>query len=268
MVYGMLSRLGRVRFTVSYVAALAAVSSAIVMIGPQAQERVIARASTNLHNLSHGHVGTLLGSAFVVDAGPIYFWMPFLTILLALAELQLHTVRLIIAFLVGHIGATLVVAAVLASAVELEWMPHSIARASDVGMSYGALAVVGALTAAIPGRWRPAWIAWWATVSVTAGFVCGQFTNVGHAIALMLGVLISARLSPPVHWTPLRLLMLVNASGFGFLLLVHHWGHMATAASLGVLGALTGHLLAQYVTGRGNAAGGSPDDTLRPALTN
>ena len=44
-------------------------------------------ASTNLHNLSHGRVGTLLESAFVVDAGPIYVWLPGLVCLLGLAEL-------------------------------------------------------------------------------------------------------------------------------------------------------------------------------------
>src|SRR5258708_1931292 len=130
MIYGLLSRLGRVRFTVGYVAALATVST-ILMLSPQDHDRVIRHASTNLHNLAHGHLGTLLGSAFVVEAGPLYFWMPFLTCLLALAELHLRTIRLALAFLVGHIGATLVVAAVLAGAVEFGWLPLSIARASD-----------------------------------------------------------------------------------------------------------------------------------------
>ncbi len=63
------------------------------------------RASTNLHNLAHGHVGTLLGSALVVDARTLYFWVLFLTCLLALAELHLITIRLMIAFVVteGHL---------------------------------------------------------------------------------------------------------------------------------------------------------------------
>ncbi len=45
---------------------------------------MISHASTNLHNLSHGHIGTLLVSAFVIDAGPIYVWLPGLMCLLAL----------------------------------------------------------------------------------------------------------------------------------------------------------------------------------------
>ncbi len=41
----------------------------------------------------------------------------------------------------------------LTRAIEIGWLPWSISRVSDVGMSYGALAALGALTAAIPGRW-------------------------------------------------------------------------------------------------------------------
>ena len=122
---GIFSRLARVRFTVGYVAVLLVVSCAILVLGPHAHDVIVQRASTNLHNLAHGHMGTLLGSAFVVDAGPIYFWLPFLTCLLVLAELQLHTIRLMVAFLVGHVGATLVVAAALAAAVEFGWLPVS-----------------------------------------------------------------------------------------------------------------------------------------------
>ncbi|MBW0018936.1 MAG: hypothetical protein JO236_15520 [Mycobacterium sp.] len=267
MVYGILSRVARVRFTVGYVATLAAVSTVIVMIGPQAHERLIQRASTNLHNLSQGHLGTLLGSAFVVEAGPIGFWMPFLTCLLALAELQLHTFRLIVAFFVGHIGATLVVAAALAGAIEFGWMPVSVARASDVGMSYGALAVLGALTAAIPRQWRSAWIGWWVAVSVSAGIIGGEFTNAGHAIAVILGVLASARFRRPIHWTPVRLLMLANAAGFGFLVLVHHWGAMAAAIGCGALGAFVAYKTAQFARARGAVPVVLPRDDLQPALT-
>src|SRR6185312_1659725 len=179
MIYGIISRLARVRFTVGYMAALFAVSTVILMVDPQTHDRIIQRASTNLHNLSHGHLSTLLNSALVVEAGPLYFWMPFLACLLALAELHLHTIRLMVAFVVGHIGATLVVLAALAAAVELGWMPWSITRTSDVGMSYGALAVLGALTATIPRRWRPAWVGWWVSAGLTAGVVGGEFTNAG-----------------------------------------------------------------------------------------
>ncbi|OBA77830.1 hypothetical protein A9W99_04800 [Mycobacterium sp. 1164966.3] len=254
MIYGIFARLARVRFTVGYMAALVAVSTVILMVDPQTHDRIIQRASTNLHNLSHGHLSTLLNSALVVEAGPLYFWMPFLACLLALAELHLHTIRLMVAFVVGHIGATLVVVAALAAAVELGWMPWSITRTSDVGMSYGALAVLGALTATIPRRWRPAWVGWWISAGLTAGVAGGEFTNAGHAVALILGVLVASRFRRPVHWTWVRLLMLANASGFGFLMLAHHWGSMAAVLGFGALGSL----VAYQVAGRARAR--------RPAL--
>jgi hypothetical protein len=250
MICGILSGLARVRFTVGYMASLVAVSTVFLMVSPQTHDRIIQRASTNLHNLSHGRLGTLLDSAFVVEAGPLYFWMPFLACLLVLAELHLHTLRLMVAFFVGHVGATLVVVAALATAVEFGWMPWSVTRASDVGMSYGALAVLGALTATISRRWRPAWIGWWVSAGLISGAVGGEFTNAGHAVAVVLGVLVASRFRHPVHWTSVRLFMLVNASGFGFLILAHHWGGMAAELGFGALGAVVVHKIAEFYRAR------------------
>lgn len=260
MVGGILSRLARVQFTVGYAAVLLAISCAILALGPHAHDVVVKRASTNLHNLAHGHLGTLLGSALVVDAGPLYFWLPFLTCLLALAELHLRTLRLMVAFLVGHIGATLVVAAALAGAVEVGWLPLSITRASDVGMSYGALAVLGAMTAVIPQRWRAAWVGWWLAAGLTAAILGGDFTDAGHTVAVILGVLVSARFRQPVHWTPVRRVMLAASSGFGFLVLAHHWGTMAAAPAFGLLGAFAAYKIARYATARGSLRATPPED--------
>src|SRR6201998_3885880 len=250
MTGGIFSRLARVRFTIGYVVILLAISCAILVLGPHAHDVIVERASTNLHNLARGHLGTLLGSALVVDPGPLYFWLPFLTCLLALAELHLRTVRLVVAFVAGHIGATLVVAAALAAAVEFGWLPLSITRASDVGMSYGALAVLGAMTAVIPPRWRAAWVGWWISAGLAAAIIGGDFTDAGHTVAVILGVVVSARFHQPVHWTPVRCLMMVGSSGFGFLVLAHHWGTMAGAPVVGVLGALAAHKIGQFATRR------------------
>jgi hypothetical protein len=260
MIGGILTRLARVRFTIGYVAILLAISCAILALGPHAHDVLVQRASTNLHNLARGHLGTLLGSALVVDAGPLYFWLPFLTCLLALAELHLRTIRLVVAFLVGHIGATLVVAAALAAAVEFGWLPISIARASDVGMSYGALAVLGAMTAAIPQRWRPAWIGWWVSAGLASAIIGADFTDAGHTIAVILGVLVSARFRQPIRWTPVLCLMLAASSGFGFLVLAHHWGTMAAAPVCGALGAFVAYKIAQLRTARKSLPASAPAD--------
>lgn len=68
--------LARIPVTLTYAASLVAVTTVLFALGPQTQDRVVFAASTNLHNLRHGHFGTLVGSAFVTDAGPVYAWLP------------------------------------------------------------------------------------------------------------------------------------------------------------------------------------------------
>lgn len=239
MIFGLLSRLARVRITLGYAFALLSVSVALVVLGPRVREHVIVLASTNLHNLAHGHLATLFGSAFVTDAGPIWFWLPGLVCLLALAELTWRSGRLALVFVTGHVGATLLVAGGLTAAIELGWLPLSIARASDVGVSYGAVAVLGALTAAIPPQWRPAWICWWLPIAITSAALGEDFTDVGHSIALVLGMLVAMRLAGPAKWTRMRLALLGVGGSFGFLMLAHGEWTTVIGGAVGLLCALT-----------------------------
>jgi hypothetical protein len=239
MLLACVKRLALIRVTVAYAAVLTAATTALAMLGPRVQGRIISHASTNLHNLSHGRIATLFVSAFVNDAGPIYLWLPGLVCLLAVAELLWHSGRLVVAFAVGHIGATLLVAAGLVAAVELGWLAASnVTRATDVGMSYGASAVLGSLTAAIPRRWRPLWTGWWLTVAVVVVAVSRDFTEAGHAMALVLGMLASMRFGRPGAWTPIRWLLLAVGSGFGYLMLTNGGLLLVVAAGAGVVGAL------------------------------
>jgi hypothetical protein len=235
MVFGVLASLARVRVTAAYAVIVTCVTTVLLELGPEVQDRVIRHASTNLHNLSNGHIGTLLDSAFVVDAGPIYVWLPGLVCLLGLAELLWGSIRLVVAFVIGHVGATLLVAVGLTAAVELGWLPASVGRATDVGMSYGAASVLGTLTAAIPRRWRPAWIGWWLAVGVAVVAVGRDFTDVGHAVALALGMLVSTRLGTPGRWTPARFVLLGVAAVFGYLLLASVGLSMILATVLGLV---------------------------------
>jgi hypothetical protein len=250
MILRTLSRLSRVRITLGYTAVLIGVSAALVVLGPRVRAQVIAQASTNLHNLAQGHLATLFGSAFVTDAGPMYFWLPCLVCLLALAELIWRSGRLALVFVAGHIGATLLVAVGLTAAVEFRWLPLSIARASDVGVSYGAIAVLGALTAAIPRRWRPAWIGWWVPVALAAAALGEDFTDVGHSVALFLGMAVSLWMGGPARWTPVRCALLAVSAGFGFFMLAHGSWSMLAAAAVGAAGALAAELIARSRTAR------------------
>jgi hypothetical protein len=240
MVASTFARLARVRVTVGYAVTLVVVAAILVELDPVVQDRIVLHASTNLHNLRHGHVGTLLGSAFVVDAGPVLYWLPGLVCLLALGELLWRSRRLVVAFAVGHVGATLLVAAGLWAAVSHGWLPRSVTGATDVGMSYGATAVLGALTPTIPRHWRPAWIGWWLAVAVTAVVAGADFTNVGHLLALVLGMLVATGFGTPHPWTLPLVLLLAIASAFGVLVIANEPGMLLPAAVAGVAGATFG----------------------------
>jgi hypothetical protein len=237
------SGLARVRVTVAYAVILVCVTTSLSALGPTAADRVIRHASTNLHNLNHGHLGTLLGSAFVVDAGAPYVWLPGLICLMAVAELLWRSRRLVVAFAVGHVGATLLVAVGLTAAVKLSWLPVSITRAEDVGMSYGATAVLGTLTGAVPRRWRTTWIGGWLAVGMAVVWVSSDFTDVGHAVALVLGMVVATRFGRPGPWTATRVVLLVVGAAFGFLILANTGSLMLVATICGASGALLGALL-------------------------
>ncbi len=235
MVDGLLDRVARVRVTLGYALIVSAVTIALASMGPSAQDRIVRHSSTNLHNLSHGRIGTLLGSAFVVDAGPLYMWLPGLMCLMALAELHWGSGRLVIAFVVGHIGATVLVAFGLAAAISKGWLPGSLARVTDVGMSYGAAAVLGSLTAAIAVRWRPVWIGWWLAIGTVAVVTGRDFTDVGHVVALALGMVVSLRFGRPREWTTASLLLLAAGACFGYLVLAATPAALVIGPGLGVL---------------------------------
>jgi hypothetical protein len=224
----------KLRVTAAYAAVLIGVSSTLRMLGPHARDAAVSRMSTNLHNLRHGHMGTLVGSAFVDDSDAIYVWLPGLVCLLALGELIWRSRGLVVAFAVGHIGATLIVAVGLAAALEAGWLPMSVARASDVGVSYGAVCVLGALTASIPSRWRAVWIGWWLGVAVVAASGA-DFTAFGHILALLLGIRLSFQLPSTAHWTPIRLALLCVSVAFGYFVLS---GSLTAAPVAGLAGAL------------------------------
>ncbi len=230
-------RSASVRVTAAYALVLLAVYLIHAALGPHAHEVAVNRMSTNVHNLGRGHVGTLIGSAFVNDGGDLFFWLPGPVCLLALGELMWCSRGLLVTFAVGHLGATLIVAVGLVAAIETGMLPASVARASDVGISYGAVCVLGALTAAIPARWRGIWVGWWLGTAVVAA-AGADFTAVGHVVALLLGIALSFRLRAVGSLAPAhhQALLMVGVT-FGYLLLA---GPSLLAPAGGLAGAFIG----------------------------
>lgn len=228
-----------VRVTAAYAAILLAVYLILTALGPRAHQIAVSRMSTNVHNLGRGHLGTLIGSAFLNDGGELYLWLPGLVCLLAVGELMWCSKGLLLTFAVGHIGTTLIVAVGLVAAIETGQLPFSVTRASDVGISYGAVCVLGAFTASIPARWRGAWAGGWLGTAVVVA-ADWDFTSVGHVVALLLGIGLSFRLRSSTAWTPLHVALLVVGTTFGYLLLA---GPVLLAPLGGLIGAVIGFVV-------------------------
>ena len=72
-----------------------------------------------------------------------------------------------------------------------------------------------------------------------------DFTDVGHAVALLLGMLVSSRFGRPGAWTPAQCLLLAVASTFGYLMLANTGLSLIVATGLAAVGALAAHLAAR-----------------------
>jgi hypothetical protein len=247
-------RIARVWATLAYGGVLLCVDTTLLALGPDWQDKVIRHASTNLHNLSQGHLGTLLASAFVVDASPVAVWLPGFLCLLGVAELTWGSGRLLVAMVVGHLGATLVVAGVLVAGVRGGWLSGDVTTAIDVGMSYAAAAVLGALTPAVARRWRPAWFLGWLAAGAGAVLAVADFTDVGHLVALTLGTAVAMRFGAPAGWTPARLTLLGVGAAFGLLVIAGTAAEMAVAVPSGVAAAAVGLLVGSRTSRSARAA--------------
>ncbi len=212
--------------TYGYAAMLIAVAAVLAALGDAAETKVILHASSNLSNLLDGRFGTLVASALVVGDGAVAaLVIPLLVCLLALAELRFGALTTIRIFVAGHVGATLLVAAGLWVAVTADWVSISITTAEDVGISYGAMAVIGAFVVLVPQRWRATWSITWLAVAISGVAMGRTFTNVGHLVALGIGLLVGLwllrthRIRAP-GLTRFECGLLAVATALGYLMLV------------------------------------------------
>ena len=148
--------------------------------------RLVRASSTNLHNLARRPVQVLGMSAAWSDGGIVDLVVAGLV--LALAEWRLGTRRMVGGFLVGHIGATVVVAAGLALGMWVGWVDGRVSNAVDVGVSYGLMALLAVLALGCRAGWRRSLAAASIVVSLGSGLLGGiNFTTIGHVVAVLLG---------------------------------------------------------------------------------
>ncbi len=187
-----LGLLSRVRATIAYLGVLCLVDLVLDTAPGAAHAAVVLGSSTNLANLVHGRLGTLAASAFVYEGGFVTRQWLVLAALLAAAEWSWGFRRLVGVFAIGHVGATLIVAAGLGVGIGMGLLPQSLAHSPDVGASYGMMAVGAALVVQLPHWLRPVWATCWLADAGAAWLSGRDFADAGHLIAFLIGLGIAA----------------------------------------------------------------------------
>ena len=174
--------------TFGYLAVLFVTTWVLTTASGRLADRLLLAASTNLHQLARDPVRVLMSSAFwLPGTGSLLVWAVLLVVVLAPVERRIGSWRLGAVFGIGHVGATLLTAAGLWTALRLDAVEHSVVNARDVGASYGFLAVAGALTFLLVPRLRFAYGALLLVPVVAVATLSHTFTDFGHVLALLLG---------------------------------------------------------------------------------
>jgi rhomboid family protein len=177
-------------------AAVVVVVAVIVRVLPGTRTQdVVLDSSTNLVNLRDNPLLVLGASAFVV--APLWELWILVPLLVAFGAAQRwlgRTATVIVAAL-GHVGATLVVAVLLAAGIQDGRLSPAVARAPDVGVSYGLATIAGLLVVRVPPRLRRRYVLGLLAVVVGPLLVRPGFTYLGHLIALLLGFALAVLVS-------------------------------------------------------------------------
>ncbi|MFJ1564255.1 rhomboid-like protein [Streptomyces erythrochromogenes] len=168
-----------------------AVTSIVVAIAPDQLDRVLLhRNSSNIHQLVQHPVRALISSAFwIANPASLALYAVLFEVFHAPVERWLGTLRWLVIVATAHVVATLISQKVLLTAIQDHRAPRSMTHVVDIGVSYGLAASIGVLTYRLPNPWR-----WFYLAGVTAFFgiplaTGGTFTDLGHAIALAVGLL-------------------------------------------------------------------------------
>ncbi|MET7422535.1 rhomboid-like protein [Dactylosporangium sp. NPDC005555] len=185
-----LSFLARVRLAPLYVLIVIVIDVILsYAVSAETRSRIVLANSTNVVNLQHHRIWTLVTSTFVLDERAGVVAMIPLLLLLSVAEVLWGWRRLLVVFFLSNAVASCLVYGLLLAGVRGSWLGGAITMASDVGTSYGSHAVGGALALTLPVRaWR--FLVPLAMLVVVVPLLDGgTFTDVGHLLAVLLGFL-------------------------------------------------------------------------------
>jgi hypothetical protein len=154
------------------------------------RQSVLLAHSTNLSELRRDPITVLVASAMWTDIGDLGFLTVMAICVLAPAERWLGSTRMVVVFVVGHIGATLVTAVWLNALINDHVVARSESHAVDVGVSYGVYCVMTVLCYRLRVYWRVPALALLASYLVIELYRNRTFTDFGHVMAMSFGLLL------------------------------------------------------------------------------
>lgn len=182
-------------FTFWYLAVLLATTILQRVVGESVSAKLLARASTDAHNLWHRPIMSLISSAlWIEDSG----WLVYVLIFaLAVAPLERRVGAgwTFAVFVSGHVVATLATELPVMIALRHGWLPAEDGHWLDIGVSYGFFATAGAMVPVLAKRFRLAAVAVIELLIVVIyltddpGSLLSIVTVAGHAIAAHIGIL-------------------------------------------------------------------------------
>ncbi len=185
----------RCPLTAIYLLVLVVIAALLALLPEQLAETVVLHASTNLRGLRNTPVFVLVTSAFVLWGGlGGLLLLPVVAVVMGTVERWLGKVATVFVFALGHVGATLGLAVVLASGIFHGAVKPEIATVHDVGVSYGLLGLAGALAARVPIRWRGWYTAVIAVPPLGAFALTRDPTELGHVMAALIGLVLAVLL--------------------------------------------------------------------------
>ncbi|MGW7368271.1 rhomboid-like protein [Streptomyces sp. NPDC054841] len=171
-----------------------------VVLSTADAQRFALGISTNLSNLQHHPVRSLVGSMLFFDGtltsiASLHFAGTVITLgigvglCLAWLERRYGAMRAYAVFVLGHVLATLITTQVIRVALAHDWYPTSVRHAVDFGISYGAEAALAAGALLLKrARWLAvAGVVAWPVLGGDWSGVLPDFTTVGHLTAAAVG---------------------------------------------------------------------------------
>lgn len=168
-----------------------AVTSIVTALAPHdARSYLLHHFSTNLDELHRHPIRVLIGSAFWIETpSGFVFYAALFELVHAPAERWLGSRRWLFTAATAHVGATLVSQKAVFFGIREDLLPHSLAHAVDIGVSYGLAGVVGVLAYRVPRPWRWAYLAAVLTFFARPVLAAGStYTDLGHLTAALIGL--------------------------------------------------------------------------------